>query len=178
MSDFDYVSECNVTASNTFDPKNVGVNELIDVLEKVIYYAQQMDRFKKALFRKRTRAESNLTGNYKTVWDSLEKEIDDINKYDDLFHGIIGSITEVGELAEILYALLNCKEKPNITNVREEIGDNLWYLSRLVKFAETTFEDEMKRNIKKLRARHTATGFDKARDINRNLEAERKLLEE
>jgi NTP pyrophosphatase (non-canonical NTP hydrolase) len=95
--------------------------------------------------------------------------------HDDLFHGIIGNITEVGEQAEILLGLLD-DECVDIVNVREEIGDNLWYLSRLMKYANTSFDDEMRRNIKKLRARHGNEGFNKEADINRNLDNEHKVL--
>lgn len=174
----DYVADTDLTASSVFSPENVGVIEFTGALIAVIQAAQAMDKFKKALFRKRTREESGLP----------PLDVDDItlnivlgevtrSQFEDLFHGIVGCITEVGEQAEILYAMLAEDKKPDITNVREEIGDNLWYLARLVKFAETTFPKEMRRNIEKLRNRHGTAGFSKEGDSNRDLENERKVLE-
>lgn len=178
---FDYVAETDLTASNVFTPENVGVIELTQVLAATIHAAQEMDKFKKALFRKRSREESNLgpfvPGEVTLLQVLSNLDHPDDHPYDDLFHGIIGAITEVGELAEILMALLDSTAVPDQTNVREEIGDVLWYLSRLVKYSETTFPAEMRRNIAKLRQRHGQGGFNKDADITRDLAAEHEVLE-
>lgn len=172
-----YVAETELTASNVFNPENVGTIEFTGALAAVIKAAQEMDKFKKALFRRRSREESGLAPlpeDDVPLWDALGEE--SVKRFDDLFHGIVGSITEVGEQAEILYALLTEDAEPDIVNVREEIGDNLWYLARLVKFAKTSFPAEMEANIAKLRARHGTEGFSKEGDINRNLDNEREVL--
>ena len=96
----------------------------------------------------------------------------------DFIHGIIGVCTEAGELAEALIKYIETGEAPDITNIREEIGDELWYLSRLVKYTNTTFDAEMRRNIAKLRQRHGDGGFNAESDVNRDLTAERKVLED
>lgn len=177
----DYIAETDLTASNVFTPENVGVIELTQVLAATIHAAQEMDNFKKALFRKRSREESNLgpfvPGEVTLLQVLSRLDHPDDHPYDDLFHGIIGAITEVGELAEILMALLDMETVPDQTNVREEIGDVLWYLSRLVKYSETTFPIEMRRNIAKLRQRHGQGGFNKEADITRDLAAEHSVLE-
>lgn len=177
----DYIAETDLTASNVFTPENVGVIELTQVLAATIHAAQEMDKFKKALFRKRSREESNLgpfvPGEVTLLQVLSNLDHPDDHPYDDLFHGIIGAITEVGELAEILMALLDSTAVPDQTNVREEIGDVLWYLSRLVKYSETTFPAEMRRNIAKLRQRHGQGGFNKDADITRDLAAEHEVLE-
>lgn len=177
---FDYIAETDLTASNVFTPENVGVIELTQVLAATIHAAQEMDNFKKALFRKRSREESNLgpfvPGEVTLLQVLSRLDHPDDHPYDDLFHGIIGAITEVGELAEILMALLDMETVPDQTNVREEIGDVLRYLSRLVKYSETTFPAEMRRNIAKLRQRHGQGGFNKEADITRDLDAEHKVL--
>lgn len=178
----DYIAETDKTASNVFTPENVGVIELTQVLAATIHAAQAMDKFKKALFRRRSREESGLEafvpGEVTLQQMLYNMDHPDDSPYDDLFHGIIGAITEVGEMAEILVDLLTVSKEPDQTNVREEIGDVLWYLSRLVKYSETSFLAEMRRNVAKLRERHGTGGFDKDRDITRDLAAEHEVLED
>lgn len=175
---FDYVAETELTASNVFSPENVGVIEFTDAMAAVIHAAQAMDKYKKALFRQRTREESGLDPNLRPgeilLVDALAARGGD---YTDLFHGVVGAITEVGEMGEILMDFLTIGKEPEVTNVREETGDVLWYLARLVKWAKTTFPAEMQRNISKLRLRHGTGGFDKGRDIQRDLAAEHTLLD-
>lgn len=174
---FDYVSEADLTASGTFNPEQVGVRELLIALEDVIEAAENMDMLKKALFRKRTRDEIGLTP-LPSSDQTLAYAIGPIGNYDDLFHGVIGGITEMGELAEVLRDYVRDRKEPDMVNVREEIGDVLWYITRLVKWAQTSFLTEMKRNIGKLRTRHGAAGFNKERDGERNLANERRFLED
>lgn len=173
---FDYIAECDITAAGVFAPEQVSARELVALLDRVIDYAEAMDRYKKLLFRKKTREEVGLSGGLDGP--SLHATLLGGEKYDDFVHGIIGLITETGEAAEILRDLIVYGKEPDITNVREEGGDILWYLSRLFKWADTTFVAEMKRNILKLRTRHGAGGFDKDRDANRDLDAERRALED
>lgn len=179
-SGLDYLAETDLTASNVFSPDQVGVGELREALANFARAARELDKFKKALFRKQNRREAGLytgvNGEYPfNVGGSLGMLIAGMG-HDDLFHGGIGLATESGEVAEVLIKLL-VGQRTDLTNVKEEIGDCLWYLSRLVKWADTTFLTEMKRNIAKLRARHGAAGFDKGRDMKRNLDTERKTLE-
>jgi NTP pyrophosphatase (non-canonical NTP hydrolase) len=177
LTGFDYLAETDKTASGTFAPENVGIMEFSDALAVMIHAGQQMDKFKKALFRKRNREESGLPplpADDPTLAALLGE---DAAQFDDLFHGIVGIITETGEMAEVLYKFCVAAPQVDQTNVREEVGDVLWYMSRLVKWCETTFLTEMKRNVAKLRKRHGEAGFDKERDITRNLDAERGVLE-
>lgn len=177
VTGFDYIAETDKTASGVFAPENVGIMEFSDALAMAIHAGKQMDHFKKALFRKRNREESGLLPlpeNDPTLATLLGE---DAAQFDDLFHGIVGIITETGEMAEVLYKFCVAVPAVDQTNVREEVGDILWYMSRLIKWCETTFLTEMRRNVAKLRKRHGEGGFDKDRDINRNLTAERTLLE-
>lgn len=175
---FDYVAETELTASNVFSPENVGVIEFTEALAATIHAAQAMDKFKKALFRQRTREESGLDPTFRPGEVRLSDALAaDGGEYTDLFHGVVGAITEVGEMGEILMDFLTSNKEPDVINVREETGDVLWYLARLVKWAKTTFPDEMQRNIAKLRQRHGQGGFDKGRDIQRDLVAEHAVLD-
>lgn len=176
-----YPTQTDVTASNVFSPEQVGTIELTGALVAVIQAAKEMDKFKKALFRKRTREESMLPPldpNDPTLPTAIGDDVLAIMEFEGLFHGIIGNITEVGEQAEILYVLLTENgSEVDMANVREEIGDNLWYLARLVKFAKTSFPAEMEANIEKLRLRHGTAGFSKEGDMNRDTTAEHAIFE-
>jgi NTP pyrophosphatase (non-canonical NTP hydrolase) len=169
----DYIAETDKTASNVFTPAQVGVAELRVALLECAIAAQRLDRFKKALFRNQSRLQAGLREDF--VGESLDDLMAGMG-HDDLFHGIIGATTETGEMCEALVHLLD-RRRIDELNMKEEIGDVLWYLSRLVKWAGTTFLTEMKRNIAKLRARHGAGGFNKERDMNRDLDAERRTLD-
>lgn len=175
---FDYVAETDVTASNVYGGENSDGHLLCEDLETFIEAAKRLDKHKKVLFRKRSNADAGLPepGPYRTsvLFNGVDME---------LLHGIVGVATEAGELAEIAHRRLynNSYLSPNpepfdVTNVREEIGDVLWYLARLVKWSGTTFLAEMMRNIAKLRKRHGGS-FNAERDANRDLDAERVLLE-
>lgn len=174
LEGLDYVAAADRTSSNVFHPERVGRAELMGALGRFIASAQELDRYKKLLFRDRTREEMGFSGEVRTptVGDLIGGAT-----HMDLVHGIIGLATESGELAEVLFELMNqVQPGVDVTNVKEEIGDCLWYLSRLVKWSDTTFLTEMKRNIEKLGARHGAT-FDAERDANRDLATERAVLE-
>lgn len=173
----DYIAETDKTASNVFRCDHVGVGELIDALRRHQRAGEALNKFKKAMFRKQSREEADLPhaafGVNNLPLDGLIAGMG----HDDLFHGVIGVATESSELSEYLADCLEGKRRFDIENVREETGDVLWYLSRLVKWADTTFLSEMKRNIAKLRARHGPDGFDKGRDMNRDPAREADVLQ-
>lgn len=172
---FDYVAEAEKTCSNTTHGFNQASAEvLLTDLRAFVAAAERLDLHKKVLFRSRSNADVGLPdfrpgSGASVAFYFIPDEID-------LLHGIIGVATEAGELAEVAVKKLEYPGRADVTNVREEIGDVLWYLARLVKWSGTTFFAEMMRNIAKLRKRHGAS-FNAERDANRDLAAERVLLE-
>ena len=94
-------------------------------------------------------------------------------------HGVVGVATEAGELVEALLKVWFFKEPWDRPNVMEEGGDVLWYVVRFLKAAGYTLPEAMERNILKLTNRHHRNGatFNPDADRNRDLEAERALLE-
>jgi NTP pyrophosphatase (non-canonical NTP hydrolase) len=168
----DYIAECDLTASGVFNPEAVGQLELVRALRRFQAAGEDLNRFKKALFRKQTRLEAQLPAGF----DGPNLEKFRAVGHDDLFHGVIGVATEAGEMAEHLADVIEGKARPWIDNMREEGGDILWYLTRVFKWADTSFLAEMRRNIAKLRQRHGTAGFNKERDMNRDLDAESKIL--
>ena len=95
---------------------------------------------------------------------------------DDLLHGSAGVCTEAGELMDV-YKRFRFYGKPvDWVNVKEEVGDVLWYLALVCEAAGISLEEAAKANIDKLRVRYPEK-FTAASALNRDLDAERKTLE-
>ncbi len=94
-----------------------------------------------------------------------------------IMHGAIGMCTETGELQDMLKRYAIYGKELDLTNVLEECGDKLWYIALALDAAGFTMEDAMKRNIAKLEARYGGQ-FTPEKALNRDLEAERKALED
>lgn len=93
-----------------------------------------------------------------------------------ILHGIMGVVTEAGELMDIIKRYFFYDKEPLKVHIIEEIGDVFWYLAILCDALEIDFEMVWKRNIAKLRKRYPEKFTSKAA-INRDLAAERKELE-
>jgi NTP pyrophosphatase (non-canonical NTP hydrolase) len=93
-----------------------------------------------------------------------------------LLHAAMGIATESGEFMDPLKKALFYSTEIDEVNLREEIGDLLWYIGIACDALDTTVEIEMARVLNKLLVRYP----DKFEDFlatNRNLEAERAVLE-
>jgi NTP pyrophosphatase (non-canonical NTP hydrolase) len=93
-----------------------------------------------------------------------------------LTHAGMGLSTETGELLDVLKKHIFYGKPIDWVNLEEEVGDVLWYLALILDLLDISFEEVMKKNIDKLRLRYP-NKFTKDDAINRNLEAERSLLE-
>lgn len=82
-----------------------------------------------------------------------------------LLHAVMGMVTEAGELMDAMKRHLIYGKPIDLVNLKEECGDSFWYQALLARAAGFTFEEVQERNIEKLAA------------LNRDLEAERKVLE-
>lgn len=94
-----------------------------------------------------------------------------------LLHGAMGVVTESGELMDALKKHIYYGAELDKTNVKEEIGDLLWYVGILCDTLGLTFEEVFETNIAKLKARY-GDKFNETGALNRNLEKEREILEE
>ena len=93
-----------------------------------------------------------------------------------LVHACFGMQTETAEFTDAVKKSLFYGKPLDIINLKEELGDALWYIAIAMDELDTDFEAEMLRVIKKLRTRYP----DKFSDIlaeNRDLVSERKILE-
>jgi len=94
---------------------------------------------------------------------------------DDMHH-IVGILTELGELADPFKKWIAYRKEKDLVNVKEELGDMMWYIGCLCKKYDFDMEEILDKNIAKLRARYPEK-FDTEKAQNRDLNAERKILE-
>lgn len=99
-----------------------------------------------------------------------------VGPYHDLLHGGLGVATEAGELLDQIKKQHAYGKDMDIVNLREEIGDVLWYLALLCRATGTTLDQVAYRNIDKLRTRFP-NKFSTEKALNRDLAAERSVLE-
>lgn len=103
--------------------------------------------------------------------DITVRFMNDIN----LIHGAIGLSTESGELLDAVKKHMFYGKKVDPVNIKEEIGDCLWYLALIAHHFDISFEEAMETNIAKLQKRFPEK-FTEEKAINRNLEAEMEVL--
>lgn len=86
---------------------------------------------------------------YQDLADRLEKESYQLR----LLHGALGAAGEVGELVDAIKKHVFYNKSLDIVNVKEEIGDTLWYFSILLEHIGSSFEEVMQLNHDKLEKR-------------------------
>jgi hypothetical protein len=171
---FDYQTEADKTCSIEWRPEYVNYANFHRNLQQFVDLCGVLNVYKKLLFRGKTPDQVGLP---------MPEQCDSLAGYGgafpaseiDLVHGIVGSITEVGELAEILLDMLDGKTADRV-NAIEESGDIRWYLNRVLRWAECSDLQCEMTNIDKLHGRH-GSSFDVFRDAHRDLERERARLE-
>lgn len=94
-----------------------------------------------------------------------------------LVHAVLGLQTEAGELADPVKKHIYYGRPLDLINLREEIGDCLWYLALAANALGTTLEAEQARNLAKLRTRFPHVFTAEAAQV-RDLDREREVLEE
>ena len=167
-----FIEDCLRTEATVFNLKNVqDEGRLFNVLSKAIKASEDVDVFKKSVFYgKELDAHTGLTGDCIIFSKALT------DKEKRLLHSAMGMVTEAGEFLEAVidsaFRGINLDE----TNLKEEIGDTLWYQSIALDALDTSFSEEEKRVIAKLKHRYPEKfNFDDSE--NRDLDGERKILE-
>jgi len=95
-----------------------------------------------------------------------------------VFHGIVGIATESTELLEAMHSAIYDREGDlDSVNVGEEMGDLDWYKAILCDELNISWDTSLTTVITKLRKRFPDK-FDTNKAINRDLKAERVILEE
>jgi NTP pyrophosphatase (non-canonical NTP hydrolase) len=97
----------------------------------------------------------------------------------DLIHASEGITTEGAEIADMLKRHLFYGTDMDLVNLKEEVGDVLWYLQLAASSGGFTLEQAMKTNMQKLAKRY-GDKFEFSEDaaVNRDVDAEREILEE
>ena len=93
-----------------------------------------------------------------------------------ILHAAIGLATEAGEVQDALKKHLFYGKPLDKVNLAEEMGDIFWYMAILSDALGVGFDDIQTKNIAKLKARY-GDKFTAAAALNRDLDAERKILE-
>lgn len=99
----------------------------------------------------------------------------DYNK-ERLIHACMGMQTETAEFTDALKKAIFYGKTLDVVNLKEEIGDLLWYVSIAMDELGTNYEHEMERVIEKLKARYPEK-FTEEKAENRDLKTEREILE-
>ena len=94
---------------------------------------------------------------------------------DDL-HMILGIQTESAEIADVYKKNIAYGKDLDLVNVKEEIGDLMWYIVNLCTLKGWDLEDIIHTNINKLKARFPEK-FTNENALNRDLDLERAILE-
>lgn len=97
-------------------------------------------------------------------------------KNQEILHGVVGICTESGELLDALKKHMFYGNPLDRVNLKEELGDVMWYIAILLRELDLDLEEVLDVNIKKLRARY-GDKFDQEKTNNRNLKVEREILE-
>lgn len=93
-----------------------------------------------------------------------------------IIHGVLGLASEVGELHDAVKKSIFYNKDLDIVNIKEELGDLLWYMALIMDVVGASMEECQELVIAKLRTRYPEK-FTEDKAINRDLTAERKILE-
>jgi len=93
----------------------------------------------------------------------------------DMLHAVLGLGTEGGEVMESFRAVLAEGEEPDEENLKEELGDILYYAARLADALDTSLLEIMQANNRKLRERFPEE-FTQEDALERDTEAEKEAM--
>jgi len=156
-------------------PQQVSLIGWTQALKDTIDAGERLDRAKKALAYGK-KLDHNQWPESQVAPKYMDHRLDPITKAlpEDVLHGLLGIITESSEIAEIL---VEADKQPfDVVNLKEELGDLLWYMALICKELDITFEELMRINMAKLKKRFPDK-FTGDAAINRDVEAEREVLE-
>jgi NTP pyrophosphatase (non-canonical NTP hydrolase) len=112
----------------------------------------------------------------KTYLSASERTLIDKGHDMNLLHAAMGISTESGELMDAFKRKLFYGKPLDVVNVKEEIGDIMWYVAILLRELDLDFHELLQLNINKLTARFPEK-FTEHHALNRDLGTERNILE-
>ena len=91
-------------------------------------------------------------------------------------HMCLGMQTECAEISDVFKKYIAYKKEVDLINIKEELGDLMFYIANMCNINNWDLRDILETNIAKLKVRFPEK-FTEENAINRNLEEERKQLE-
>ena len=113
---------------------------------------------------------------FKTYLTESQRTLIEKGKDMNMLHGAIGIGTEAGELLDTFKRNIFYGKPLDTVNIKEELGDIMWYVAILCRELELDMDDVLQTNIDKLRARYPEK-FTSHHALNRDLDNERRILE-
>lgn len=87
---------------------------------------------------------------------------------DQLINGVMGLCGEAGETVDIIKKFLYQGHKLKKEEIKDELGDVLWYIVLTANSLNLSLEEVAKRNIEKLEKRYPKGYFRSSDSINRS----------
>lgn len=168
-------------------PPSLATNAVafVATIAALIASSEILDGFKKQLFYGKTEKLLTKTAHYTQVLQdatavlqqgiSADSLTDAIPLNPRVLHGLLGFVTEAGEIAAVLRNGVEGKAV-DVVNIQEEVSDAAWYVAIIADELQLDFYQGLTNVINKLYVRYPDK-FDSFRADNRNLAAERVALE-
>lgn len=113
----------------------------------------------------------------KEYQEKAKRTMAELGRYDmNVMHMLMGLTTEIGELTDLFKKHYAYGRALDIHSVGEELADTMWYICNLCTLMNINLNHELAKNIAKLKIRYPEK-FTEEDALNRDLEAERKVLE-
>ena len=145
---------------------------MCDRLKRLIYYKADINDVNERYDRQDKRIQAIV----ENVPPLLDQPGQLSQKEMNLLHAALGIGSEAGELMEEVISSILENREVDAVNMKEEVGDLLWYLAVVCRDCGFTFEQAMETNIEKLAKRYP-NKFTTTDAVNRDVEAEREILE-
>lgn len=157
----------------------------VAAIAAAIASAEILDGFKKQMFYGKTEKLTTKLSHFNAILGeanailsdgvTVESLNDSIDMNTRVLHGLLGFVTEAGELAAVLRNGVTGGEIDAV-NIQEEVSDAAWYVAIINDELKLDYYTGLTNVVNKLIVRYPEK-FDSFFADNRNLEAERKQLE-
>lgn len=157
----------------------ITMSEVLDAVKKQVFYSNDKKLRSEESFDNILTASSAVDALREMLMVRDEENLsltDNIEVNPRIFHGLLGTITESGELAEILLNAVMSGEDVDPVHVSEELADSDWYKAITVDELNIDYYMSLTNVIRKLRVRFPDK-FSIEDAANRDLKAERIALE-
>lgn len=153
----------------------IHITEVLDSYKKHIFYGKPLDREYVANSLRSAEVYADMASEHISMDEQVRDGTLDMDPR--IFHALLGTITEHGEIAEAMHKALMGVEELDLVNVCEELGDSDWYKALFYEATGIDWSDVQQMIISKLEVRYADKIFSEGEAAERDLPAERALLE-